>query len=108
MRILRFLINSMPSAPFKRNIGEGDVGFQRLHGFERFVDIFRGAANGQIRLAVDQLRETFAHNRMVVDDKDRALALHGKFSLSSQITLFYSLPFRGSTQVTIVPPFGFF
>ena len=57
---------------------------------------------------IDQPSQSFAHDRMIVDDKDGALLLDRVFSLARQKCLSYSSMLNGSVQMTTVPPPGFF
>src|SRR5215471_17472068 len=75
----------------QRNIRNGNVRLHDLHRFERRIDVLGCAANKQVRLAIDQFGQSFPHDRMVVDYKDRALLLDRVFSLARQECLPFTI-----------------
>ena len=57
----------------ERNVHHDQVGLQFLDPAQCGAGLFGIAANGQIRLAIDQQRQPLADDRMIVDDEKQLL-----------------------------------
>src|SRR5439155_171332 len=94
-----------PGGIFQRYVNDGHIGFALRNGLQRSRRALCLAADHEIRLLVDQGGQPFAHQRMVVHQKDLLLLTEGTHASAGSVSSL-TCGETGSAHFTSVPPVG--
>ena len=92
--------------PVQRNIHDHQIRLQLVDPAQGRTGFLGVAANGEIRFAIDQQRQSLADDRMIVHDENRACCRLWRGVSSGVMLLLQTWRAIGNRHRTTVPPLG--